>query len=1165
MKKSAVLLTALLGVCTLSAAETMIVEAESGRGDPALTRILARPDASGGKAVVMEKLLPKNQPGSCWQITLTAPQEGRYLLMIRFFAPTSSSDSVFWALNEKDYAQFATRLAPQGAESKLGVVLLKKGDNTLSFRTRERGFLLDRVTAEFLPAAGAKNGPVTHVTPGDLKAAKFVYDSKKIMADLRPERHPVLFFTPENIAEARRLLPTSPALQKIRKLALTNVEPFLNKSEAELRAMIPPPGADICYGLGLDVDPHGVKVQWCGWSDPFHVVGKNGIRYPNKDYPDEANLGHRKKHLKKFHPLARAYGAACSNLNNIVLPSLADLYSLTGDKKYARIAAILLDQLAPTYAASKGGPLDYPVGSRDYDRGGRLTGAYYMASRRMMRIADAFDRLIPSGELLKPSQTAPGRTIFDNVAEHVLWNCAVYCLGFVYDDRGMLNGYADYMRSPVAVGLILNRPELAEIAMDPVWGLPAMLQANLGRDAFYCESSHMYSFHTAALYLDLVSFIESGVRQKWPGFRSQFDNPAFFNFLFRCYDRLEVGGHLPKIGDNEVDDRYYPPSLRAPKLPRYSAYHLNCQIQYAWSILAGAEDMKLKKLAAELIRNAYPDSEPEIPALRYHAFKIGRKELDMIRQAKVDPNYFERGSDLWPGKGLAILRGGRGDDRHGAQLQLGPQLNHGQFEALSWTFYNDGVEWSNDPGYFNTHYRFSWITRSVAHQQVVVDQGRADTTGGGAHLLAWKTGGHVQYALGSQPQAFPGLKHFNRLIAQVDQPSGKLDYWLDISVVQGGKVRDDSFHTVMTQAEYSEKFTPTGDFSMMGDAAKGMHFTAEYRLSGFPKAPFYWGLPGEGYPLLLNPAKLQTNKTLQGIYTQAGYPEIAARNQVITAYFPAEEGVEYWSVRSMGGRRSPAVPYLLRRDRKAAGTVFAKVLTFPDSSVTNVETVAAKGLARAYKITRKNGVDLWIRGALDVPEFRLSTDGEITLVRFDKANTVQEVYVTGGKTLSIQGRTWDTAATATGKVTAIGDKVFTVKTDRPVTGEFLLTSGSGLPAAWRIDRVEKDQIHLYTSAFYLTFSILEPQKHRKGWYEMLLNQGILRPLERQGTGLLWGKALYDRDDRLLGSITNAERQGTRLFVQLDTARTLPAGTVVYVGEVKVGDKVVSAGNFIWKR
>lgn len=256
------------------------------------------------------------------------------------------------------------------------------------------------------------------------------------------------------------------------------------------------------------------------------------------------------------------------------------------------------------------------------------------------------------------------------------------------------------------------------------------------------------------------------------------------------------------------------------------------------------------------------------------------------------------------------------------------------------------------------------------------------------------------------------------------------------------------------------------------------------------------------------------------------------------------------------------MPYLLRRDRKAEGSVFAKVIRFDGSSVESAETVAANGLSRAYLVTRKDGRDLWIRGPLAVPKFGVSTDGAVTLIRFDKTGKAVYVCASGASRVTVPGKGFDARATANGMIVGIEGKTLTVELDRPASGKLLVTEGSGLPATWKIARIDGRRIELDTAEFATTFTVLSPVAGRPGWYHAVPNPGVLRTLDRTGLALVKGRAIY-ADGKYLASIVDAERQSTELFVRLDAAGPLPAGTRVHIAETKIGDRATIPGNFEW--
>ena len=178
---------------TLSAAEIR-VEMETGKSPTNGAQVQKL--SSGAQIVRMtakaRPAAPDLQPD--WSVTVHVPAAGKYLIKLQCYAAQSSNDSVFWNLNGGAERRCSCKAGQEPDLVKLGIWDLKLGDNTFHFRTREMGFGMDYLTLE--PVTGkksSKTAPAFRVTPGDLEAAKFRYDSKQVMADLRPEKHPCIF------------------------------------------------------------------------------------------------------------------------------------------------------------------------------------------------------------------------------------------------------------------------------------------------------------------------------------------------------------------------------------------------------------------------------------------------------------------------------------------------------------------------------------------------------------------------------------------------------------------------------------------------------------------------------------------------------------------------------------------------------------------------------------------------------------------------------------------------------------------------------------------------------------------------------------------------------------------------------------------------------------
>ncbi|MBR4675486.1 MAG: hypothetical protein IKP00_13570 [Victivallales bacterium] len=912
------------------------------------------------------------------------------------------------------------------------------------------------------------------LTPGDQKAAQIKFPENLTYATSKPASYPRLFLTPPELKARREEYQAGSAqLKKFLAQRENILMPLLELDDTQLRSLIPPPGQPVVYGLGMSLDPNGTILKWAGFQNPHCVIGKDDVVYPNEQFPDDGN-GWQAPDGKKCYFRARAAGFLYDWLEK-QLVALADCYAITAEQRYAHIAAVLLDALAPSYAADKRGPLDYPTSSRDIklQRGGRLNKPYYQVARGLMNYIWCFEIIMTSDEMGKPSHVNPAQSIFDNVARNILFNGGIYCLGFTLDGYQLHNGHADYLRGNASVGLMLGIPEMVDPLYDSTIGFQTMLDVSIDRDGFYVESSHMYSVHTLTLYMDLADMQEAAVRLGLPGATPIYDSPAFFNLLFRYHDRAEVGGRLPRIGDDGPDRLVSATNQRAPTADQPNIdVSLRQQLSCIWYLWSRVRDPEHKRKCAEFLRAAYGD-DLEVSVLQHLLFRVSQNELESIRELPLDKNYFDSRSVLYGGKGYAILRGGTPEASHGLQLLCGGLHNHSQYECLSWIFFNKGAEWSYDPGYYNTHYRFGWTTVSVSHNQVVFNAKNSTPCGMG-EVLAWQTDGSAQYVYASNPEgyAMEGATRNERFIAQADAPDRSLDYWLDISIAKGGEFRDDSFHTVMTRLDTDLEFTPLSQFALGGDRFKGQHFLPDYRLSGETDKAFYWYPDGDGYTLLTEPAKAVPtgDTTLRMRFTQAGFPLIAELKQVITVDFPGAAGREYYRTYPMKAPHTAYVPYILRRDHGPTTSVFAKVIHFADEESPNPRVKAVKSLAvspveegiAAYEITLADGRrDVWFIGNRTPHSFAgLNSSALVEVWRYNADGTLLEHHASGNA--------------ATGEISSVSQKngklELTVNWKQEYKGKkagLLVSYGAGRPANWAVDAMEGNTITLKASKTHI--------------------------------------------------------------------------------------------------
>lgn len=1007
---------------------------------------------------------------------------------------------------------------------------------------------------------------------------------------LKAENHPKLYCSKAELTMARQKAANTEYgkayLAKQKKLCAG----IMKMSDAQLRALVPKPGSPIIYGLGMNICPKGGRFRWAGLDKPFKVYGNGNVLYPNENCPDNGQGWVDPKSGKKYMFVANANGFIHQYLEQTVLPALADAYALTGDKEYAHKAAVLLDAIAAAYSKNRRGPLDYPTSASDYDRGGRLDRPYYQTARGLYNYVNTIDLIANSGELDQKSLSTDEKSIRENIIRNLLWDGGVYCLDFTLKGTQLHNGHADYMRGAGMVGILLDQRVLAEPMLKGPLSMDSMLDVNIDRNGFYVEVSPSYCIHASELYINIAELIEAARAAGWLNVPSTYANPTLNYYLSEFFNRREAGGHMPTIGDDGPDRFLNSPLHRMPgKKYVHSDRFIKNQLNGAWTMLVRGQNDEQRKRAAALLKNSFGAAPVMPPDTRWALYHISPEHMAKVNESTVNPDFFNSKSVFYGAKGLAILRGGEGEKRFAAQLAWGPQNNHGHKEMLSWNFYDRGAELGYDQGYFNTHYRFGWTSQSVTHQMVTVNAQSCDLSEAGGCMTAWLDTPQVQWVAAAHPKAYSkqGVTKYDRFIAQVQNPEDRrLGYWLDVSRVDGGKIRDDSFHTIMTDYKVSTKLTPDKKFSLFGDMYKDSHFQNDYRLSNFPDKPFYWTPPGAGYGFLTHPEEAANSDTIVMTLSKPGFA-FKDLNTDVTAFFPGEPARRLIVTKSMKARGAPSVPFVIRRDTGSGISVFAKVLSTENSgqksNIAKVETIVLKGgskYARGYIVLWESGLtDLWIiseNGQKVTAECSglsaVSTDGAVAMVRFDSNAKAILMAASGASTLTAAGQhSLSGQPEVKGeveKISASGDNVaFSVKWSGnasaiPAGAPMLTIPAQGTPATWRIKTAEGGTVIVEGVKPTVGTSVFTPISGNPGWYQ--LNPPLSRFFTAAGgimTDFIVGKTIYD-SGKPVGIITDCNTSGNVKITRngKNVGRTEFTGKVM---EVTCGEKVLVPLNLYW--
>ncbi len=688
----------------------------------------------------------------------------------------------------------------------------------------------------------------------------FLQDNFKRLASIKRTEVPALPFLQLNrqeIANARKRAENIPAFSELKSRYLRIADEWLERDEHFIREIIPPWGSLYVYGLGLNFDPvKRERMQWCGWSDPRRVRATDGTVYPNPAFPDDGTGWKDPQSGEQYYFVAYANGMTMMQLETVDLPALVQAFLLTGDERYAMRALWILDGIASIYPRAYEGPIDYPGNLPGKVGGGRMDRPYYQASRALMNYTYFYEALSLSNYRNAVSPTNPAVSLFRNIEINLLLDGASYCLSETYKNNGsnreLHNGNIDYNRSPLLVGALLGITEWVEWALNGPLGFRSVVANTIDVNGRYYETSPEYAFHTSDLILSSAEILS---RMRLPGYPrgfNAFDNERLARFALNFYPGIAIAGHLPLFGDSGPDHR-----ITTNNDSEYDRLtHMNAQKFYYYS-----DNDAIKKTASGILKSMSLHRPPDQSYTLWELYK-GYDDTtdDHVSQAGVSGK--SGASTLLFDYGTLILKSGTGAKQRGALMRFGPTLNHGHNDELGLTFYAYGREFSADPGYFNTHFRYGFTTSSIAHNVLVANrknQLRVPSSGG--ELISWTDGRMFRSAEVNNPGCYQyeGVNEYRRRIALVDI-SEEDSYIIDVFWAQGAEVYDYSLHGI-----FGGKLTVAGDFNVtLADQykgsvyRKGVDYTSDLdingRITSFPSAPFTFSPPGGGYGFLQNPS-----------------------------------------------------------------------------------------------------------------------------------------------------------------------------------------------------------------------------------------------------------------------------------------------------------------------
>ncbi|GIV21630.1 MAG: hypothetical protein KatS3mg023_3381 [Armatimonadota bacterium] len=822
----------------------------------------------------------------------------------------------------------------------------------------------------------------------------------------------IALFTPEQIQRARhRLANEEPARQAVQDI-LQTAQQWAQFSDDYLRETIPPPqvprafnisfsGCPVCgretfkygnYGFETPLEkPWKVICPNCKSEFPSNDFGaflKSGMKDRSLltgDYPDDGWGWKKPGEEKKYWFVA--YYCHWHWLRHIIpaVHNLARAYLLTGDRRYAHKALVMLCRIADYYP-----DMDHNKQSRyatefQPSYTGKIVNAIWetgVATNLAEAVDFVWDAIDGDVEL----QRALGKDA-EAIRQHLYRNLLMEFIKAIKEYR-ISGNYGMHQKTLLTTAIVSQDPELLKWCIDYLLhhtgdrytheGLRYALVNLFFREGMGHESAPGYHFiwnQEVARICDHL--LRAGV--------NLFEHPTVKRLFYYPFEMSAVKGFTPTIGDSgsaeasridlpawmaEIAYRQYGDPLFYPLLPKPQG---NAERAYT-----GFTD---------LFQSAFPPAPSALP----------------------DTSPYER-SRLLGDYGLAILRSGQGENQRALTLYYGwAGGGHGHYDRLNIELFAFGKKLLPDLGYpqfaADDPEPPGWTQHTVSHCTVMVDaQRQANFARGRLHRFAQST--WVQFVDASAESVYPGKASlYRRQTAMVDLPGADAFYVVDVFHVQGGRQHHYSLHLPSAEVVYKgidfalpRAGTLAGEnvpFGKMYDDPQRANAT-----SGFH------GYLGSGFAFLTDPQEAQSDRPWLASWRQG---DIRLRIHWLPTQptlFIACNGYP------KGNRANPPLKYLIAHTRTEQAeplrSTFVTVIEASRSTplIRNVRLLPLPPNSTdtiAIEVSHPCGRDVVFLSL--TPEKRVELPDGMTcsaafaVLRFDQEGKLQRAFVTGGEVL----------------------------------------------------------------------------------------------------------------------------------------------------------------------
>lgn len=691
---------------------------------------------------------------------------------------------------------------------------------------------------------------------------------------------------------------------------------------------------------------------------------------------------------------------------------LSRAYLLTGDRRFAHKAAVLLHRIAEVYPTmnyeqqSRFGQLMGAQGTRYTGKIVNLIWESYQVAPGLSEAYDSIWETIDGDTALQQFYGQTGEQIRACIEANYLEDA----IDAYFEDK-MRGNYGTHQRALLQLAVVRqhgdNRRYLGEVLHRAEGhllrlGFDYALYNLVNRDGMPHESPDYNFVWTRILAASAELLRKLGYDlATMPRLRRMFDAPLDF---------VTIGQLSPPLGDSSTryapligkDSLTYQRGLRLYGDPRYAAYLAG---------IGATGDQTFGSFEALF--------DPPLPR---------RETSPNVRVVPPQP------SRIFSGYGYAILN--HPADTRSLGIFYGLHVAHYHHDRLHFDLFAHGQDLTPDLGYpdganeFNAGI-FTWSKTTISHNTVTVDAHRQPANPAG-HLRLFADGPFARAVTVDADGTYPQTTTYRRTLVMVDVPgAGDQGYAVDFFDVTGGRQHDYSLHgPTGTFTTLGSHWSPPAPGTLAGpDVAVGALYDDPGRGAEDFKGS-YLNYAGSGFQHLVRVQHLQSGAdTFVAEYTHDKDPRAHLRIRVLP-----QDGQDLMTAEA---RVSPMkypelVKFIVARRvaAPAAGSLtsaFCAVLepfgTAPFISAAHRLDLTNGAVAT---ITRMNGerdivvhhqgTDTALYAREDTPP--IATDAEVAVVTLDANHQPIRAFFAGGSFLQL-GEHRLTAAGLTGTVTAV--------------------------------------------------------------------------------------------------------------------------------------------------